>query len=251
MLPEMPLSIATAPPAPGRKPPYEDAIDGAGQLNYRYRGTDPDHRDNRALRLAMKNRVPLIYMFGVSAGEYLPVYPAFVAGDDPWGLTFKVSFDESRLAAADGAYEQPHAVDARRAYITRVTVQRLHQAAFRDRVLRAYLERCAVCRLRHKELLDAAHIVPDSRPAGDPVVPNGLALCKLHHAAFDKHILGIRPDLVIEIRREILEEHDGPMLRHGLQALQGQSLAALPRQPLLQPGRRYLEERYDMFRRAG
>jgi hypothetical protein len=59
-------------------------------------------------------------------------------------------------------------------------------------VLRAYRDCCAVCRLRHEELLDAAHILPDGHPRGEPVVRNGLALCKLHHAAFDRHILGIR-----------------------------------------------------------
>jgi Transglycosylase associated protein/HNH endonuclease len=40
-------------------------------------------------------------------------------------------------------------------------------------------------------------------------VPNGLSLCKLHHAAFDRHFLGLRPDYVIEVRRDILKEHDG------------------------------------------
>jgi hypothetical protein len=39
------------------------------------------------------------------------------------------------------------------------------------------------------ELLDAAHILPDGHPKGEPVVPNGLALCKLHHAAFDRQRL--------------------------------------------------------------
>ena len=41
------------------------------------------------------------------------------------------------------------------------------------------------------------------------------------------------------------------MLRHGLQDLQNQALAVVPRQSLMQPGKRYLEERYEMFRRAG
>ena len=57
----------------------------------------------------------------------------------------------------------------------------------------------------HRLLLDAAHIVPDGEPCGDPRVPNGLALCKLHHAAFDRLFVGVRPDGVIEVRRDILE----------------------------------------------
>ena len=53
-------------------------------------------------------------------------------------------------------------------------VRRLHQATFRERVLHAYRTSCAICRLRHRELLDAAHILPDGHPRGEPVVPNGL-----------------------------------------------------------------------------
>ena len=79
------------------------------------------------------------------------------------------------------------------------------------------------------KLLDAAHIVGDRRhERGDPMVPNGLAMCKIHHAAFDTNILGIRPDRVVEIRSDILEEHDGPMLRHGLQELHGAEARSAP-----------------------
>lgn len=250
VLPRMPLSIATAPITPGREPPYADRMDQNGFLEYRYRGTDRNHRDNVALRLAKEARVPLIYMFGVVAGQYMPVYPVYVVGEESARLAFTVAVDERTLGIEEKSGESPQAAEARRSYVTRVTVQRLHQATFRERVLRAYTERCAICSLHHAELLDAAHIVPDKLASGEPVVPNGLALCKLHHAAFDRHILGIRPDRVIEIRRDILEEHDGPMLRHGLQELQDQRLAVLPRQATLQPGQRYLEERYEIFRKA-
>ncbi len=54
-----------------------------------------------------------------------------------------------------------------------------------------------MCRLRHEELLEAAHILPDGHPQGLAVVPNGLALCKLHHAAFDSYIIGVTPDLEV------------------------------------------------------
>jgi hypothetical protein len=52
-------------------------------------------------------------------------------------------------------------------------------------VLAAYRHQCSLCRLKHEELLDAAHIIPDADPEGEPVVSNGLALCRLHHSAFD------------------------------------------------------------------
>jgi len=133
--------------------------------------------------------------------------------------------------------------------VTRLGKQRMLQQEFRQRVLRAYREQCAICRLRHEELLDAAHILPDGHPRGEPVVPNGLALCKLHHAAFDRHVLGVRPDLTVELRPDVLREPDGPMLKYGLQGFQDARLL-LPRDPALRPNLEFVEERYGMFRRA-
>jgi putative restriction endonuclease len=76
-------------------------------------------------------------------------------------------------------------------------------------------------------------------------------MCKIHHAAFDRNILGIRPDLTIRIRRDVLEEIDGPMLRHGLQDMNGQPVMVLPRARPAQPDRERLEERYAEFEAAG
>ena len=115
-------------------------------------------------------------------------------------------------------------------------------------VLAAYRNECAFCRFRHAELLDAAHIVPDS-DAGEPVVTNGLALCKLHHAAFDRNFLGVRPDYVVQVRRDLLDEEDGPTLVHGIQALHGIHIR-VPRRSVLQPDRQRLEIRYRTFRSA-
>ena len=56
-------------------------------------------------------------------------------------------------------------------------------------MLEAYQSQCAFCRLRRAELLDAAHIIPDSHPLGEPRVSNGLALCKIHHAALTATLL--------------------------------------------------------------
>jgi len=114
-------------------------------------------------------------------------------------------------------------------------------------MLRAYREHCAICRLRHQELLEAAHIVADTHLEGEPLVSNGLALCKLHHAAFDAHIVGVRPDYVVEVRVDVLEEIDGPMLKHGLQGFHGLPLL-VPSKSGQQPDRGFLEERYAIFR---
>ena len=116
-------------------------------------------------------------------------------------------------------------------------------------MLEAYREHCSICRLRHQELLEAAHIVADSDSEGKPLVSNGLALCKVHHAAFDAHILGVRPDYRVEIRLDVLEEIDGPMLKHGLQGFHGTELL-VPSRASHKPERQFLEERYARFKKA-
>ena len=196
--------------------------------------------------LALQRKLPLIYLHGVTPGHYIAACPAYVIGNDPVRLTFRIAVDSGLLEAVSTAAD----VVARRQYTSRIVRQRLHQASFRLRVLAAYHRQCAMCRLRHDELLDAAHIVGDTDPLGEPAVSNGLALCKLHHAAFDNQIVGIRPDLVIEVRRDVLDEHDGPMLLHGLQGLAGNRIAIPNRLPL-QPNRKLLEQRFEVFRKAG
>lgn len=244
---DIPISITTIPNGP-----YDDGYLSDTLMQYRYRGTDPQHRDNRGLREAMQQRIPLIYFYQVVKGKYLALWPVFIVGDDPGKLTFTVQVDDANAslysppAAQARDWMGDDSSDLRLAYITATVRQRVHQRAFRERVLEAYHEQCAMCRLRHAELLDAAHIIPDGEPDGDPVVPNGLSLCKLHHAAFDKNFLGIRPDYVVEVRKDILEENDGPMLLHGLKEMHKKQLI-LPRNHANRPSEVLLERRFERF----
>lgn len=208
------------------------------------------HRDNQGLRLAMQRGVPLVYLYGITPGRYMPVWPVYIVRDHPEELSFSVAVDAPYMPVSANMKLDPMSLEARRAYVTVETQRRLHQQGFRERVLRAYQEQCAVCRLRHEELLEAAHILPDGHPKGEPIVPNGLALCKLHHAAYDRNILGITPDRIVEIRLDILRESNGPMLQHGLQGFQGRQIHT-PRPKHLWPRADLLAERYEAFQRAG
>ena len=78
---------------------------------------------------------------------------------------------------------------------------------------------------------------------------NGLALCAIHHLAFDRNVLGIDPDGVVHIARRLLDETDGPMLRTGLQGFHGASIA-VPRRPEERPDPQRLEARFRQFERA-
>lgn len=244
VLSEVPLSITTAPEGP-----YDDAFGPDGLLRYRYRGQNRDHPDNRGLRAAMERRLPLVYFHGLAKGRYLATWPVFIVHDDPENLAFSVAVDDAVHVPV--AEEVREADDVRRAYITASVRVRLHQRAFRERVLDAYRRQCAFCKFRHEELLDAAHIVPDAHQHGEPLVRNGMALCSIHHAAFDRLFIGVRPDYVIEVRPDIRRERDGPTLVHAIQALHGQRLTVLPRTASLRPDPHLLEMRYELFRRSG
>jgi putative restriction endonuclease len=139
-------------------------------------------------------------------------------------------------------------LDLRR-YAWAQTRQRLHQGAFRDIVIAAYGCRCTVCRLGHDKLLDAAHITPDIETRGTPIVQNGLSLCKIHHAAYDTDILGISPDYEVHISKKVLEERDGPMLRHGLQELDGTRII-LPSRNADHPDPDRLARRFERWQSA-
>ncbi|HEX5348727.1 MAG TPA: HNH endonuclease [Pseudonocardiaceae bacterium] len=240
------LSIRTVYTPNGQARPYDDSVGSDGLLRYKWRGDNPDQAENRALRAAMENRLPLIWFFGVGPGLYEPVYPVYLLWEEPDHHQFVIDPDVARgLVSAGSPVEE-----RLRRYILRETRQRLHQPVSRVTVLRAYDTRCAVCSLRHGELLDAAHIIPDYDEAGIAAVRNGMSLCKIHHAAYDCNILGIRPDLFVEIRSDLLHEIDGPMLQHGLQERHGQRLMSIPRTRSEKPDSLLLQRRYEQFRAA-
>ena len=242
---ETPLSITTAP-----KGPYDDSFGEDGLLVYRYRGTDTHHRDNVGLRLAFQKNLPLIYFHGIVPGRYLAVFPVYITGDDPNNLSFKVAVDDMQnVGLSQDLPIVAEANEGRRAYLTASIRQRLHQRGFREKVLDAYRTSCAFCKLRHRELLDAAHIIPDHEPDSKSIVKNGMALCKLHHAAYDSFIIGITPDYMIKVRQDILQEEDGPVLQYGLKNLHNSTLI-LPSSKVHWPGKEFLEWRFDRFKKT-
>jgi putative restriction endonuclease len=244
---ELPLSITTS-----FGGPYKDTFTHNNYLSYKYRGTDPYQADNVRLRQVMKDQKPLIYFLSVAMGRYMATWPVYIVGDNMKELTFTVAVDDLDYVKKVGVSEnlEDPGAEYRRAYITSNVLVRLHQRSFRERVLQAYRNQCALCRLRHIELLDAAHIIGDKNETGDPVIQNGLSLCKIHHAAFDKNIIGINPDYQIKVRQDILEETDGPMLKYGIQFLENNKLI-LPRHKEHWPDRERLNRRFIEFTKAG
>lgn len=242
------LSIKTTVPRAGREARYDDQVaSGAGHFVYKLQGSSLDDWDNQWLKAASDLGAPLVYFYGVAPGLYRPLWPVYITSWRPSSLECLVSVDQAVLAEGE---EEDESVLIRRRYSTVQAKARLHQDTFRTLVLGAYKTRCAVCNLPRAELLDAAHIIPDRDQRGRPEVPNGLALCQLHHRAYDRNIIGISPGYIVAVTPSIMAERDGPVLEHGIKGFAGKRLR-LPARRADRPKPEYLEERYEEFRRAG
>ena len=247
------LSIKTVFPRKGARVWYDDQREAHRQIyagddvvDYAFMGTDPNSPDNRWLLDAMQRQIPVIYFLGTSPGRYQPIIPTFIVGWHPERLQVELAF--GALVGASAQAVPPDAPERR--YALREVKARLHQASFRDAVLAAYGGRCAISHLPEPRLLDAAHIIVDTdEQLGQPVVSNGLPLTKLHHAAFDAHLIGIDPDFRIHVSDRLLEIHDGPFLELGLKGIVGQAIQ-LPRRNEDRPDRDRLALRFEQFRKA-
>lgn len=245
------LSIQTVFRAPGQARPYEDVVGSDGLIRYKWKGDNPADADNVALRRAMEFKLPIIWFVGVamSPARFQVVAPVYIVGEEREQQQFVLA-PSDQPAVLDSILEGTTIEETAKRYLYSMTKRRLHQPVFRSTVLAAYRNHCTVCNLAHPRLLDAAHIVPDRDELGVASVQNGMAMCKIHHAAFDSYFMGVRPDSVVEIRKDLLEEIDGPMLRHGLQDLHGKKLMFIPERKAERPRTDLLEIAYEKFRTA-
>jgi putative restriction endonuclease len=239
------LTLLTAATVPGKPRPYDDdEADDEDYFLYRFQRAGSDAFDNRLVRRVMQHNLRLVYLRGVAKGRYEAFYPIAITHEDTANETFHLCVDMD-ATLAPGTPTPADTLAARR-YATRAAKVRLHQAVFRQRVLRAYVDSCAVCRIKHRVLLDAAHITPDHSRHATADVTNGISMCKIHHAAYDAHLLGITPDYRVAINSALLDEVDGPMLQHGLKE-RHRELIKLPVQQRERPDRDRLQERYELF----
>jgi len=107
---------------------------------------------------------------------------------------------------------------------------------------------CAICALRHRELLETAHIVPDRDELGVAEVFNGLSLCEFHHSAYDSMLTGVDPGLQVAVREDLQSESDGPMLVDGLQGFNAKKLRVVPKTKKTRPDRDLLQVRWEKFK---
>lgn len=246
------LSIRTVFPKPGAQVWYDDQREAHRQIyqseeavEYAFMGKNPEAADNRWLREAYENKIQVIYFLGVAPARYLAIFPTYISGWDAASLKARVTFgihqDEVRSAPPETVMECRYAL--------RAVKQRLHQSSFREAVIAAYKGRCALSGLPEQWLLDAAHIISDKDELiGQPVVPNGLPLSKIHHAAFDRHLIGIDPDYRLHVSERLLDQRDGAILE-ALKQLDG-GMLHLPTRLEDHPDRDRLALRFEKFKAA-
>lgn len=211
------LSVYTK---PGSR--YDDGDSSDGVWKYGYTGETPGGR-NIKLRRAYQLGLPIIYFDWIAPAVFAPLFPVYVVDDRPNQLHVLLAYDKLK-DMADASADTP----VERAYREAVVKQRIHQREFRARVLYAYGERCAICGLPHASLLDAAHIRPYGEPGGEREVRNGLALCAIHHRAYDTRLLGVDGERRLHVHPDVASVSDGPIWEAGLQALPGTRLKYVP-----------------------
>ncbi|MEX2193908.1 MAG: HNH endonuclease [Thermoleophilaceae bacterium] len=234
------LTLVTSPNSP-----YDDVVDEeAGAIVYAYREGALTQADNRALDAAFELQAPLIYFKGIDRGQYAVVQPVFVTDRD---RETRVVLLEPGLPVADLTTEGLVSPRPVRLVALREVKVRLAQHQFRRDVMHAYRQRCAVCALKRIELIQAAHIL-EFASEGTNEVTNGVALCAIHHLAYDRNLLGIDPTGVVHIARALRDEKDGPMLREGIQSFHGMGIK-LPTTPTQRPDPERLAQRFERFAR--
>jgi putative restriction endonuclease len=221
--------------------PYDDQIE-EGLVKYKFAPGPLESGYNKKLLEAYTRKSPIIFYQEARPGIFVAYPHTFIKGINPDGREFLLDIETSDVPTDVNM----RTTDLQKEYVTREIRQRMHQPKFRANVVIAYKTQCAVCRLQIPALLDAAHIIPDSDSRGTAEVNNGLALCKIHHAAYDRAILGITPDFVVKVRPSLLGVIDGPMLKHGIQELNDTRLT-IPSIRIEQPKPEYLEVRFREF----
>jgi hypothetical protein len=114
------LSIKTVFPRSGARVWYDDQrevhrqiFEGDESVDYAFMGTNPDAADNRWLRQAMENQVPLIYFLGIAPGRYQAMVPTFNVGWDARALKARIVFgvpDEDVARPPETATERRYAL---------------------------------------------------------------------------------------------------------------------------------------------
>ena len=107
------------------------------------------------------------------------------------------SVSEDRIAEVASTKE-------RKEVITQIK-KKYRDSRFRAKVLSAYDRTCAMCGLQLR-LVEASHILPVAAPQSPDSTTNGVALCVLHHKAYDRNLVSFDDSYRIEVSEKRVNE---------------------------------------------
>jgi hypothetical protein len=225
---------------------YHDRLDGdllywQGQTSGRTDSSIIDHR-RRGLEILVFLRKRK-YEFPGAGFRYVGLFNYVShSGGGPTDFILRRAMSDAALIApeqADADYFDPDDIKDARERVARTIAQRRGQQAFRDTLLAAYRERCAISGCTVVDVLEAAHIVP-YRGSATNVVSNGLLLRADLHVLFDCGLIAVDPDKMVVVISSSLRNS-------GYRQLDGRALR-LPKTPAQRPNRKALEQHRSLLR---
>ena len=120
-----------------------------------------------------------------------------------------------RQMASDPFQVDPDNLPKPRRKVLTTALRLLRDRRFGDQVLSAYNHRCAFCEVQLR-LLDAAHILPVAHPDSNDQVINGVALCALHHRAYDAALITFDTGYAIQVSKPAVAQLANAGLQGGL-----------------------------------
>jgi putative restriction endonuclease len=151
-------------------------------------GFAPYVKDNNETAIAFRPEFMGTYIWFLQALHDSGSVPAEAA------ILKRLSENPGRIKEQD--IDEEVAEERKRALVS--TWRTLRALDFRDRVLTAYSHRCAMCGIQLR-LVDGAHILPVSEPTSSDQTANGIALCALHHRAYDCGLITFDPTHKIHV----------------------------------------------------
>lgn len=210
--------------------PYADELVEGRTIRYHFLPPSREH-DNEGLKRCGAHGVPLIYFLQVKprpGAEYEVFAPAYISGWDDQRREFLIDLSGEagppvRPSLAGLQLTLPHVPAPESAqeirevssgYLVHSVQRRICHARFRREILKIYGERCAVCLLRVRALLDAAYLGDDLFARSGTHGREGIALCAIHLAAFNAGLLSWDDAYIVRISTDVAgaEGGDGSVL---------------------------------------
>lgn len=140
--------------------------------------------------------------------DFLPTYIEFLeslhdSGSVPKEAAILAKISEDAKDVEDKEIEDE--VAAKRQYAIVATKRAVRALDFGKRVLGAYDHKCAMCGMQLR-LVDGAHILPVADKHSTDQTSNGIALCALHHRAYDRALVGFDPLFKVGVNERLVKE---------------------------------------------